>query len=196
VTELTLATKHGIVSHLARGRTTQWIADGTGLPIAVVRQVGADHGSPNMGRLAICADELRKQLDKEAGHPSAGTSAAGSVDLLKAEAERIGAKTLIARANRIATLLDQLRVDLKAASKLWDAEAAARTERQAKVDKLAALKAEADTLRAELGAGKPKAGRSDLGKVVREWAKESGVECPARGRVPQKVLDQYTKAVS
>ena len=194
MTELTLATKHGIVSHLARGRTTQWIADGMGLPIAVVRQVGADYGAPDMGKLATSADELRKQTDRQSGHLSVGTSAAGSVDLLKAEAERIGAAKLVKRAEHVGSLVDQLRVDLKAAVKAWEADAAARAEREAKVARLAELKAEAAALAAELSGGKAKP--SGNAKVIREWARASGVECPTHGVIPNAVRDAYSKAVS
>ena len=194
MSEITLATKHSIVSHLARGRTTQWIADGTGLPIASVRSIGAEHGAPDMGRLATAADELRRQLDKEATHPTNGAAAADSVDLLKAEAERVGAVKLVKRAEHVAGLLDQLRVDLKAAVKVWDADAAARAERQKKLDRLSELKAEADKLRAELlGEAKPKS--TGDAKVIREWASASGVECPSHGRIPQTVRDLYAKAV-
>lgn len=47
--------------------------------------------------------------------------------------------------------------------------------------------------------GRPRTrARRDNGEVkqIREWAKEQGIEIPARGRLPQNVVDQYqaTKA--
>lgn len=195
MSDITLATKHTVVSMLARGRRVQDVADRTTLPLATVQSIGREYGAPDLGRLATCADELRKQLDKEAGHPTVGASAASSVEILKSEAKRIGATKLVKRAEHVATMLDQLRVDLKAAVKVWDADAAARTERQAKLDRLAELKAEADKLRAELlGAVKPKA--TGDAKVIREWASASGVECPSHGRIPQSVRTAYDKAVA
>ena len=63
------------------------------------------------------------------------------------------------------------------------------------------MKAEEARLRAEL---KPTATRRTYKEqqsnrerlaAIREWAAASGIEVPARGRLPQKVLDQYAAAV-
>ena len=182
MSELTLATKQSIVSMAARGRSRQNIADITGLPVAVVQQVSEQYGAPDMGRLATSADELRKQLDAQAGHPGVGHAAADSVDLLKAEAERVGATKLVKRAEHVASVVDQLRVDVKAAVAAWDAQAAVREHRKAIEDQIAALKAELE-----------KTGEVDA-KVVRAWALASKVECPTHGRIPQSVRDAYAKA--
>lgn len=45
--------------------------------------------------------------------------------------------------------------------------------------------------------GTPPSRRSDVAadpKTIRAWASDNGVDCPARGRVPQAVVDAYTAA--
>lgn len=211
MTDITLATKHTIVSMLARGRRVQDVADRTTLPLATVQSIGREYGAPDLGRLATCADELRKMLDRETTHPSAGSSAADSVDLLKAEAEKYGATQLVTRALRITSMLDQLRADLKAVRAEHQTKAAIAAERQVKLDKLAELKAQEDALKAEQAKLREelKPGRTVVSKgtykeqqanrarsaAVREWAIASGMDVPARGRIPQTILDAHAAAV-
>ncbi len=42
--------------------------------------------------------------------------------------------------------------------------------------------------------GKGSSKREYNPKQVRQWAQEHGVDVPARGRIPQKVIDQYKQA--
>ncbi len=45
-----------------------------------------------------------------------------------------------------------------------------------------------------VAAGKGSGEREYDPKQVRQWAQEHGVDVPARGRIPQKVIDQYKQA--
>lgn len=206
MTELTLSAKLQVVSHLARGRTTQWIADGMGLPIDAVRQIGREHGAPDMGKLAAASDALRKQLDAGAtvraeveGKPVPGgiTASTGIEQLLK-EAERIESPRLVSRGRDLAQRLTQYRTDLAAASK----QHAGKAEKAGKLARLAELKAEEARIRAELRgsaapvvkattrkAAAPK--QASESAVIRRWAKGAGVVCPEFGRIPGSVRDAY-----
>src|SRR4051794_5048713 len=45
------------------------------------------------------------------------------------------------------------------------------------------------------GTGRPRSSKSDVSPIaVREWAKANGIELSARGRVPQRVIDQFKAA--
>ena len=116
--------------------------------------------------------------------------------LLLAEAERIESPRLISRAKDLAARLDTLRTDLAAAVKVH----AEKSEKSAKLARLAELRAEEAKIRAELRgpakpAAKPRKRTAPKAKsesaVIREWAAVAGVECPAYGRIPQRVLDAY-----
>lgn len=79
----------------------------------------------------------------------------------------------------IETLRTQLLADHEIAK--LDTEAA-RLEQQ-----LAAVREK----RASLQPGKARAARSYNAATVRAWAKEQGIDCPATGRVPAAIVDQW-----
>jgi len=187
MTEATLATRQQIVSHLARGRTTQWVADGMGLPIDAVRQIGREHGAPDMGKLAAASDALRKQLDAGAGvraevegKVNGGITASTGIDLLLKEAERIESARLVSRGKDLAQRLNQYRTDLAAASKQHEGKA----EKEQKLARLAELKAEEAKIRAEL-----------RGTAAPVKAATRKAAAPKLGRIPGSVRDAYAKAV-
>lgn len=186
---VSLATKLTVVSMAARGRTTASIADRTGLPAATAHAIAREYGAPDLGKLAAAADWLRKQVDKEAGT----TDETATVDLLgklAAEAERIGSAKLVRRAQWISEKLDELRVDVAAMVKRYEAEESTRAVRA----RLAELRAEEAELRAKLNPAPRKGGGSKMpseSAQVRAWAAGAGVACPAYGKIPGAVRVAY-----
>lgn len=50
--------------------------------------------------------------------------------------------------------------------------------------------------RAKSKTGAPKSGSGVDPKAVRTWARDNGIDCPDRGRVPSSVTDQYLAATA
>jgi hypothetical protein len=115
---------------------------------------------------------------------------ASPVSALLVEALKAGGK-LATTARKVQALVDQLRNDMDEARELIEA--------QRRVDEAQAV---LDAARSQLKA--LKAGESQAvvhvtrlapgPRVLRQWAKRHGVECPAYGRVPQTVVDAWTAA--
>ena len=122
-----------------------------------------------------------------------GAVAVQAVDTIAALIEQ-GRKSDRARfrnkADRIASLVNELREALAA-----DAEEAKQREQARKeVERLERQLAEA---KARLRGGSASSARTTTGPSaaeIREWAAENGVECPARGRIPQAVTKAFEAA--
>lgn len=187
---VSLATKLTVVSMAARGRTTASIADRTGLPAATAHAIAREHGAPDLGKLAAAAEWLRKQVDKEAGTTDE-TATVDQLGKLAAEAERIGSAKLARRAQWIAEKLDELRVDVAAMVKRYEAEEDTRAMRA----RLAELRAEEAELRAKLNPAKPdpaavKAAKAE-NTMIRVWAAAAGIHCHPYGIIPSAVRVAY-----
>lgn len=66
------------------------------------------------------------------------------------------------------------------------------TERIKQVDKQLQLRGHAEPETPQ-GRSTPPTQTADL-KTVREWAAEQDLECPARGRIPDAVMELFTEA--
>lgn len=123
-------------------------------------------------------DEIRILLNTAKAHPS---------------------KRIQAAADRVFDQLDRVRALIredqeKHAAKR--AEAAAKEKARAEVKRLEAeLAAARAKLRGTTAAATPSADGNDVpAKVVREWAVNAGVECPATGKLPAAVRAAYDDA--
>lgn len=183
---VSLATKLTVVSMAARGRTLGSIADRTGLPAATAHAIAREYGAPDLGKLATAADHLRKQVDKEAGTTDE-TATVDQLGKLAAEAERIGSAKLVRRAQWITEKLDELRVDVAAMVKRYEAEADTRAVRA----RLAELRAEEAELRAKLNTGGGGKVSTSESAQIRAWAATAGVTCHPHGRIPEAVRAAY-----
>lgn len=189
-------TIHTVVAMYARGRRAQQIADATTLPVAVVTRIGAQHGAPDLGRLAEAADTMTKELERTP--PADSSSAAPGLDLdrLTRIAREIGNRKLERRAEWIAEQYTKLTADLTEACRLWMADQQAREAREKKLAELDALKKRQAELRAELGLTDnthTNQGR-EFNRQVRDWAQAAGIPCPVYGKIPAAVRTAWEQA--
>ena len=73
---------------------------------------------------------------------------------------------------------------------VW-AENAAKAELRAERDR---LKAQLKKVESQLRGGAPAAAPARDWKAIREWAADSGLDCPATGKVPNAIVDAYDQA--
>lgn len=187
-------TVHRVVALYARGRRAQQIADATTLPVAVVTRIGAQHGAPDLGRLASTAEAMAKELART---PPGGDPQPGHLDLahLARAAQEIGNKKLQRRAEWIAEQYAKLTADLTEARRLWTAGRQAREAREKKLAELEQLKARQAELRAELGlADRDHHQPSGLNREIRDWAQAAGIPCPVHGKIPAAVRTAWEQA--
>ncbi|MEW2635969.1 histone-like nucleoid-structuring protein Lsr2 [Streptomyces sp. NPDC048389] len=112
-----------------------------------------------------------------------GDAPSWTVGKLLAWADAHSSKTIRTHSAKAREHIEALRGQLLADHEIakLDAEAA-RLEQQL---------AEVREKRAGLQPGKARAPRSYHAATVRAWAKEQGIDCPAPGRVPAAIVDQW-----
>lgn len=181
-----IATMHGGIEQPARM-----------LKAAAVLEGKADEEAP----VAPAPAPPQPAPDVAAPTGARSTTATGS-DLagLLERASRSSKKRTRDRGARLQQLVEQLRVNVDAEEKeRREAERVAR-EKAAAAEKVARLERELSEARAALRGGDKAttaAAASTEGPSaaeVRAWAKGAGVDCPATGRVPGTVRDQYLAA--
>ena len=194
---LDVQTQAAIVGQPARGLSTDAAAAKHRIPPEVVRDLALRNGHPDLGQLAKASEALALAAqDEEAGH---------SLSRLAAEAKRLAPTTLGRRADK---LLDQV----DALAKAVDAERAAAAQRAQAAEKRSAEVAAAERAdhkaeqqlaraRAQLRTIKgnphtPPTGTATSNALVRAWAHEHSIDCPARGRIPSRVLAAYEEATN
>lgn len=182
LSHIDLPMRHRVVSMLARGQREQRIADATTLPIATIRRIATEHGAPDLGRLADAAEAMTQALAKQKGEKPEVPAALRVIG----DARALGGR-LATRAEDLLKRLDELRVDVAAEvekRQRADAERIAREKYQAELAEAVARVAE---LRKQ--AHLPN-------KEIRAWAAANGVACPAMGKVPGAVVEQWRAAVA
>lgn len=143
-----------------------------------------------------------KHRDPAGAHPSGAERKARRMSIaptthpltaLLDEAEESTVARHRRKAEKIRTLIAELRVDLEADRERREAEQRARDEvaelEKALADAKAALRAAkgGKSVPITVGSGVPAA-------VLREWAASNGVECPKAGRVPSAVREAFENA--
>lgn len=191
---------------LTMGRRITDVATAVNAPIADVESFARQHGWPDRSLMPALeriqatidnplADEPAADIPDDA-EPSPVVEPAGPFDatfalLLRAqESGRPDTRDLAARVGKhLAELRD-----------LLDAEERERRDAEADVRRLETeLVAARERLSAALGeppaAGfTPKLSPAYVPAIVRAWAKDQGIPCPDKGRVPQPVVDAYKEA--
>lgn len=216
------ATKLAILRDLAAGRPPGDVAFDQDLDREVVLRVGSAHGYPDRTKLAWAADVLAGEAKDHGptGEPRPAPPAAASPDRQPTLIER-GRRSPRKATQRLAErahdamrrLAEALQADEHAArvKAEQDAEKARvlaevrRLERQlaearARLTGRPAAPGEAATAPAGTTRRSAAARHSavrDAGldpKIVRTWARETGVDCPAAGKVPGRVVQAYLAA--
>lgn len=217
-------TKLALLKALAEGTDVRQVAADHHMDVTVVLRVASAHGYPDRAKLAWAADVVAQQTPTETAPTSTAAPAPAQLDGSTAALLARAAKSTKARtrtlAQRIAADLTDLqtRVNDEAAEARARAAAAAtkareQAERKAAEAKarreVARLEAELKAARAALRSGRPATAgvrrrkpvqvnaAFDAGvsaKTVRTWATQNGVECPAVGKVPGRVVDAYLAA--
>lgn len=105
---------------------------------------------------------------------------------------------------RIRTLAGRVRTELTTLRQLLDEDTQARKQREEVAQAQARAKARLAELEAELvkvravlrpaGAKKTAAKKTGAGRNIRSWALHAGLDCPAFGRIPGRVLEAYHAA--
>lgn len=111
---------------------------------------------------------------------------------LKSESKRTQAA-----ARRAKDAIDKLGRYLAEEKQRKERDAARAAETARARDRIAELEAELTKEKAKLrnaAGGGATTKRSTFAPLVREWAKTNGVDCPAKGIVPRRVLDAYHTA--
>lgn len=220
-TDTTPAQKVTVLKHLLHGRDAAFIITATKLTESQVSAIKRDHGWPDEKKMKWAVDILEKQVDavptadrlKDAtaveprpapgprvtstpaaggGTPAAADTTARILDAAKASdkarTRRLGEK-ITEQLEQLRTLVAEEQAERRAA-----AEKAAQAAANAK--RIAELEAELAKLTGKpvrSAKSSPTTATSDS-KAIRAWAAKAGVQCPAVGRVPQAVRDQYDAA--
>lgn len=188
----------------------QGAADETGIPYPVVCDLARTHGYPENDKLLWAIDHLQTRVDHPDAHiptpplptppepevvrisrPGAPAQPDAGSRLLRQAADSHKARTRNLGA-KIEALLGTLAEALASESAEAQARAALAAEEVARKKRIAALKAELAALRGK-GVRTVSTGPADAtnAKVIRSWAAANGVPCPAMGRIPAAVREQY-----
>lgn len=183
LSHIDLPMRHRVVSMLARGQREQRIADATTLPIATIRRIATEHGAPDLGRLASAAEAMTQALAKQKGENPATAPAALRVI---GEARALGGRYAV-RADDLLKRLDELRVDVAAE---------AEKRQRAEAERIALEKYQAELAEAEARVAELRKKAHLPNKEIRAWAAANGVACPAMGKVPGAVVEQWRAAMA
>ena len=221
-TDPTTAQKITILKHLIHGRDAAFITTATGLTDAQIAAVKRDHGYPDVPKMEWAVDILTKRLADlpEKDRPTRGqrldaptlpgptgipvtTKTAPTTPAVKDRTAQLlerAAGSGKATTRRLGEKIDGLLADLTSRltdEERADAEKAARQAAEAKKAKrIAELEAELAALKGKKTPPKATAatpGQVDA-KTIRSWATNNGVNCPAVGRIPAAVREQYEAA--
>lgn len=184
-----------ILRNFAGGANATMVAHQVGVTRDVVQAVLDTVGNDRDRARATARLERNSTGQNTPGRPSPSKPAARVPVLLDrpvedvlADADQAGG-SFGAAADRIRTAVVDLTERLAEHRKVAEAEQRVRDLQQQLADATNAL----HTLRPAATARLKRASGVDS-KAVRAWAKETGVDCPAQGRVPQRVLEQWRAA--
>lgn len=127
--------------------------------------------------------------------PSAPRPGAMSVESLLAAADRVGHPRLAKQAAKVRDAVAVLRELVEGHEKRAEAEEQVERLRRQLAEAEAKLRGVAGTGPARAMARAAAAGRPEA-RLVRAWARQQGIECPATGRVPYAVVEAYEAVMS
>lgn len=176
-----------------------------GLTIDQVNDLATRHGGIEQpARLRKAAEILERGGEPPAPAPGpavpvqATTPPTAAPDDLEAlieagkNARRAGTRTKATRLERLAT---ELRTALDTEAEQARKAAAVKAEREKAAAEVKKLQEQLRAAKAKLGkTPKPTITTGLDPKQVRAWARENGVDCPTRGRLPGNVIDAYQAA--
>lgn len=186
-----------VLEHMTNGQTVTWLLSASGWTLDQIKAFAHLHGfgvNSASGRF----QRVAKPKPAPAGvvrHPADARPA--HRDLIDE-----GKASSVARVQRAAVKAE---VALKTLADLLDATRAAEAERAAKAEAEAKRLARIAEIKAELAAltGRRAAAATAVvapkqagasARDIRAWAASAGVDCPAKGKVPQRVVDQFLAA--
>ncbi|MEE6273496.1 histone-like nucleoid-structuring protein Lsr2 [Georgenia sp. MJ206] len=206
---------------LRAGKTEDFVARVTGYTATAVEELAAMHGWPDRRRLDAAIDELARAASTSDMEPrrapaprpvppraptpaaaaptpapatTTATAGDGPSGLIQ-RGKKSPAKRIQNAARRVEEALATLDGLLAEDAKKRKAEAAAKAEEAKLRSEVQRLERELAAKKAALKPARPTSSAATAGveaKAVRAWAAENGIECPAVGRVPRRVLDAYT----
>lgn len=166
-----------------------------GLTYDRARDLVADHGYPDPAAMRTAAAILNSKPPAL----STVTAEPDAVEQLLRKAEKSTKQRTRKMAEKARILLAELNQAVTAEEREAKARKAAEEERawlQAEVDKLEKQLAEKKAaLRGKPTTTAPKPSTSD-NQTIRAWAAAAGIDCPARGRIPANVREQYDAATT
>lgn len=208
-----------VLKLLARGRGPDWVANATGRKVAEVQAISDAHGGPTRAglRQALAAANITDsaqahteqprrlpvsaptQTPATVGSPPSVTTAAGKLELLLARASQHDTAPVRAARNAVLTACTRLEGALQKVETVHRerqqrdaAKAAARSRVELLEKQLREAKAALKGTKPSAAAAPTRIGEDP--KVVRAWARDNGVACPANGRVPAAVVEQFRAA--
>lgn len=187
-----------ILAHFAAGESVDQVASVTRLPRAEVALAVDSLAKNNRNLAQNLATAWQRANPGERGQgqpaqlPRPRPPAPVESDPISAKLDR-AALSGVARLERLAEKIHDLLDQLEAELGLHERGRALREEQAKLQERLAQIKAE---LRGDRPASSAPEPEPSGNRAVRAWAAENGIECPARGRVPARVLDAYREAVT
>lgn len=166
------------------------------LTVDELRDIATRYGYPERDKMLWALDEMNKP---KLVTPTKAQPQDDDVEQLLDRGDKSTKARTRKLAERTRELLRQLReiVDEETrAAATAEAEAKRKAELQAEVDRLEAeLAAKKAALRGNTPAtAKAKTAAGGDAKAIRAWAANTGIDCPARGRIPAQIREQYDAA--
>lgn len=202
---------------LARGRDPEWVSNASGLSKSAVERAGRAHGWPDLAQLKqqlaesghndvlpVHAPQPHSVVVQDRPRPAfvpststvTPTPTAGRLELLLARAEKHDTAPIRAARNAVLTACSRLETHLQSREAGQRERAQLEASKAAAKSRVALLEKQLREAKAALR-GKPAATKPTNScngaepKIIRQWAAANNVACPAVGRVPASVVEQY-----